>query len=483
MIFSYLQQRCILCFLHRRRTKLEYVLATKVERFFLFSSHRKEAWLKESSCAAECMDKAFIVFGSRKCVGWRDRIDDFSFTNSYRWLSYCEVRRKTHMLGYGISEACNISRGAVVGLMACVSVPWLITDFACLLKGFIMVPINKSSTRDCVAHIIRDSGIEVLVVTEHLKYLLFDVLRQISESAGTTQCLRHLVWIEDDAESYLVHHSHVQACQNHLSFSDVQQHRWNELASPRGSENSFWHMEFGVSADSLAKLLPTSGSTDLPKLAIVTDAMLRPRHPTPTSTSAAEGGVQLVYDIVRQPTDLLFAGGCMGVYSGSLLRLFSDCRALAPTSFCAAPTLWNGLFREFETELAGRLAASGSAASAGDERLRLLLEWRERQVLGARMRVLVSTGAPVEHAVCRWAVRALGCPLLDAYGTTETGAVAADGGPATGVEVRLLDRPELGYTAADVPRPRGEIAVRSPRASPGYFSALAGAVVAQARPQ
>lgn len=33
--------------------------------------------------------------------------------------------------------------------------------------------------------------------------------------------------------------------------------------------------------------------------------------------------------------------------------------------------------------------------------------------------------------------------------------------PATGVEVKLVDRPELGYTNADVPYPRGEIAVRS----------------------
>ena len=38
-----------------------------------------------------------------------------------------------------------------------------------------------------------------------------------------------------------------------------------------------------------------------------------------------------------------------------------------------------------------------------------------------------------------------------------------------GVQMRLVDLPELGYTNEDKPFPRGEIAVKSPVVSPGYF--------------
>ena len=39
------------------------------------------------------------------------------------------------------------------------------------------------------------------------------------------------------------------------------------------------------------------------------------------------------------------------------------------------------------------------------------------------------------------------------------------------VELRLIDRPALGFTTADQPHPRGEIVARTPRLAPGgYFS-------------
>lgn len=39
-----------------------------------------------------------------------------------------------------------------------------------------------------------------------------------------------------------------------------------------------------------------------------------------------------------------------------------------------------------------------------------------------------------------------------------------------GVEVELIDRPQLGYTREDKPHPRGELKVRSATVSPGYYN-------------
>jgi long-subunit acyl-CoA synthetase (AMP-forming) len=330
------------------------------------------------------MDRAFVMFGHRKCLGWLPKQGSSQFSRKYKWLSYFEVRRRAHRLGHSIVDVCGVSSGQVVGLMACVSIPWFITDFSCLLKGVGIVPIHKGSSKKCVAHIIRESGMTVLFVSVHLHELMSEAMEQIFRDEEQCQ-LQHIVWIEDDPEAYslLIRR---RGKEEVPCFKGVDEHKWSDLLSSCTSQASYWHTHFIEAPESIVKLLPTSGSTGLPKLTIVTDSMLRPRRgPLPDSAPAAECGVQLAYDLVRQPTDLLCAGGCIGVYSGSLDRLFQDCRALGPTSFCAAPTLWNGLHREFEAEAAAREAGRGAGESAGDARKGLLLEWRARRLLDFAM--------------------------------------------------------------------------------------------------
>jgi long-chain acyl-CoA synthetase len=70
--------------------------------------------------------------------------------------------------------------------------------------------------------------------------------------------------------------------------------------------------------------------------------------------------------------------------------------------------------------------------------------------------------------------------VLEGYGMTETSCLIAltpPGDPVTGhvgppspaCEVKLDDLPEMGYTNADRPFPRGEICVRGPIVFQGYF--------------
>ena len=162
---------------------------------------------------------------------------------------------------------------------------------------------------------------------------------------------------------------------------------------------------------------------------------------------------------------------------------------LRPTVFAATPTFYNGLYTQFQLEVRrnqlkqeqqeqqqqekeeeqekeeGQGKGQRSAIESG-----LLEEWRDRCILGNRIQVLISTGAPLRHHVQRWLVRVAGRMIINGYGTTETGGLASNGTITAGVEVRLVDCPELGYTTADKPFPRGEILARSPRMFEGYFN-------------
>ena len=106
-------------------------------------------------------------------------------------------------------------------------------------------------------------------------------------------------------------------------------------------------------------------------------------------------------------------------------------------------------------------AEEDGARREKEARAELLQAWLERRLLGNRIAVLVSTGAPLRHEVQRWLTRVFGRLVLNGYGATETGGITSNGIVSDGVDIRLRDLPTLGYRTSDTPFPRGEILARS----------------------
>jgi long-chain acyl-CoA synthetase len=108
-----------------------------------------------------------------------------------------------------------------------------------------------------------------------------------------------------------------------------------------------------------------------------------------------------------------------------------------------------------------------------------------KQVLGGRVRLSVTASAPISPEVLAFLKIAFCCPILEAYGQTETcGAATATtvedpdsghvGGPIACCEIKLVDIPEMNYTSTTRDdkmnlTPCGEICFRGPNITPGYF--------------
>jgi len=93
---------------------------------------------------------------------------------------------------------------------------------------------------------------------------------------------------------------------------------------------------------------------------------------------------------------------------------------------------------------------------------------------------MVTASAPISKDVLEFFKVCFSVPVFEAYGMSETFGAAtltrADdpvsgtvGGPLPSYAVRLKDLTEIGYSLEDKPYPRGEVCMRGPCISKGYF--------------
>jgi len=98
-------------------------------------------------------------------------------------------------------------------------------------------------------------------------------------------------------------------------------------------------------------------------------------------------------------------------------------------------------------------------------------------MLGGRLRLITSGGAPITPTVMNFSRIAYGCPLVEGYGQTEccaggTLSLLEDttnghvGGPSAWAQVKLSDVPEMNYWSME---DRGEVCFRGAAIMTGYF--------------
>jgi long-chain acyl-CoA synthetase len=106
-----------------------------------------------------------------------------------------------------------------------------------------------------------------------------------------------------------------------------------------------------------------------------------------------------------------------------------------------------------------------------------------RARLGGRVKVIITGAAPIAADVLDFLRAAFGCQVLEGYGQTETAAAVSAtlvgdysieanghvGAVLPCCEIKLVDIPDMGYTADDQPNPRGEICVRGYNVFKGYY--------------
>ncbi len=411
-------------------------------------------------------------------VEQRNNPAQFMRKNAVGWESISARRAldDVECLALGL-EQLGVKRGDRVALLSENRYEWALTDLATLGLGAVLVPIYPTLTSQQVRFILADSGARVVVVSTPAQ---LDKVRQI---ADTLPDVKALVAMEPaPPEGGSIH-----------SFAHVTA---DGRAKRDASPGAFRAHADAVKPDDLATIIYTSGTTGEPKGAMLTHDNI---------ASNVEAGLQVV-DLASYPVCLSFLPLChifermagqfcmlkAGVtiaYAGSLDTVAADACEVHPQVLVGVPRFFEKVYaRVMDNARAQPLLRRliffwGVRVGTKAAHLRFtkrtpspwlalqariadkLVGHKVRERVGGKLRLCVSGGAPLAPRVMEFFF-AVGIPIIEGYGLTETSPVitlnppgrekpGAVGPPLPGIEVKIGED--------------GEILTRGRHVMRGYF--------------
>ncbi len=379
-------------------------------------------------------------------------------------ISWRDFATKVGNAGTGL-HALGLKRGERVAIIGENSLQWLCADMATLAAGFPNVAMASTVSDTMTLKILRHAGCRAAFVeSERIVGKLLNLKGQLPD-------LRHIIAM-DGAGAGLPYT---------LTLEEL-------FCRGRGlGEERLHEMMEAIHPDDLATIIYTSGSTGEPKGVMRTHNNL-----LSNITSGGEivvSGPEELTVIVLTVNHLVgrFAflksavtGRTMAIVEATELAVdVNVIEALSPTAMTIVPRvmerMWNRILdQKSNRELWERLAEldraktdKGSLNFAEEERFaahRTALKESVKRALGGRIKYIAYTGAPMPPRITRF-FELVSLPLLNTYGSTECGGVTlsgigenkpgSSGKPFPNVEVRIADD--------------GEILVRGPTVTPGYF--------------
>jgi long-chain acyl-CoA synthetase len=371
-------------------------------------------------------------------------------THRQAWLTLTWAQTLEQMTRWQAAlQREGLTPGDRVGLMLRNCPEWVMFEQAAMSLGMVVVPLYTVDRPDNLAYIINDAQIKVLLFETAEQW---QALRTVRDQLGGIRRLVSMDKIAKDDEPRL------QCAQDWLPAQGRM--GWERVRD----------------RDSLATVIYTSGTTGKPKgvmlshYNILYNAYASSRIFSLRQEDCSLSFLPLSHTFERTMACLFMMAAGTVTYARSIPLLSDDLLAIRPTVLVAVPRIYERIYNAIHARLEQgpplRHKLFTLAVDVGWHRFecqqgraawhpRLLL-WpmlkrlvadKVMNRLGGRLRISISGGAALSPKVSRLFI-ALGLPLIQGYGLTETSPVisanhvddnypSSVGLPLSGIEVRI----------------------------------------------
>ena len=390
-------------------------------------------------------------------------------------LTYQETAEQVRQVSLGL-RAMGIGRGDRVALLSENRPEWAICDLATQAAGGVTVPIYPTLPTAQVAHILADSGAKAVVVSDAKQAAKIFSLR------GDTAALSVIVVMDKDAGK-----------DGAATLAALK-----EAGAAASFDESYEARRDSVQPDDLMSLVYTSGTTGSPKGAMLTHANMGaaidganaqfPQFTPPNDVFLSFLPLSHVFE--RVTYNLALTQGAHTVYNDSIFKLLDNMAELHPTIMQCVPRVFESIQERVldgiaklperrrnltnrALEIGGIVARRRNAGQSVSPLLFALHAFYDALVLskirarfGSKVKFLVSGGAPLSPSTATFFL-AIGIPILEGWGLTETTAAAA-ANQRGHIKIGTVG-PHLAGVSLQIAAD-GEILVSGPTVMRGYWN-------------
>jgi fatty acid CoA ligase FadD9 len=383
----------------------------------------------------------------------------------FNTISYRDLSDNVAAVAAGLTQN-PVRPGDRVAVLGFTSVDYTTVDMALLRMGAISVPLQTSAPVTQLRPIAAET--EPVAIASSV-----DFLDDAVELALTGHLPERLIVFDYHGEVD-DHRDAFEAATTRLAETPVVVETLAEVLA-RGNTLPVTPAFDSGDDTTLALLIYTSGSTGTPKGAmyptkLVTNSWRRSSMGNEDAAPSITLNFMPMSHMMGRGTmyATLGAGGTAYFVAKSDLSTFLEDLALVrPTQLSFVPRIWDMVFGEFQSEVDRRSADYADRWAVETD---VLADMRQN-LFGGRFVSAMTGSAPISAEMRTFVESLLDLHLTDGYGSTEAGAVFADGKVSRPpvIDYKLVDVPELGYFRTDRPHPRGELVVKSETLFPGYY--------------
>ncbi len=381
-----------------------------------------------------------------------------------KWIktSTQEYINQANQMSRGLIEL-GVKPGDKIAVISNNRTEWNIIDIGILQIGAANVPVYPTITAEDYAYIFNDAGVKFCFTSSKD---LYDKAASIIDKVPT---LEKIFTIEN-----------IPGTSSWKEVLDLGKDETHQAEVDKRKKN--------ISELDLATLIYTSGTTGKPKGVMLSHRNLvenakgsRPRLPV-GKDNVALSFLPLCHVYERMLIYMYQMAGIQIYYAESIEALVDNIKECKPHVFSAVPRLLEKVHDGIMTK---GLAAGGAKAAIFKWAMGLtesyqygkhpsiqrkiadkLVYSKVREKLGGRIQAIASGGAALQPRLARF-FNAIGVPVFEGYGLSETSPVIAVNSPVTGVKFgtvgKKLDNVELKI-AED-----GEILTKGPCLMMGYY--------------